>query len=234
MQIIWKELKHSVDVWSVRGSFCVWILVSFSWFWMTLSQQPIRKVSFWIEKCAPFATCDKDQSCAYFCDTRISTIHMIFFYHFVWLTDKKGLRYHQEFVFCAMNNIWIHYLLCQVLFFSIKRLLLLVLHLKFIINFSSLFCYCELWVPFFFVVCAPCVLCAQHRTVISILNRRKCHTNKTDSQFSDKNSIEAEPSEEIIDALFFCLRCCCLTFISSDFVGVRTILPYQLLSISYL
>lgn len=107
------------------------------------------------------------------------------------------------FCFCAMNNIWIHYLLCQVLFFSIKRLLLLVLHLKFIINFSSLFCYCELWVPFFFVVCAPCVLCAQHRTVISILNRRKCHTNKTDSQFSDKNSIEAEPSEEIIDALFF-------------------------------
>lgn len=87
--------------------------------------------------------------------------------------------------------------------FSIKRLLLLVLHLKFIINFSSLFCYCELWVPFFFVVCAPCVLCAQHRTVISILNRRKCYTNKTDSQFSDKNSIEAEPSEEIIDALFF-------------------------------
>lgn len=109
MQIIWKELKHSVDVWSVRGSFCVWILVSFSWFWMTLSQQPIRKVSFWIEKCAPFATCDKDQSCAYFCDTRISTIHMIFFYHFVWLTDKKGLRYHQEFVCDFVFALWIIY-----------------------------------------------------------------------------------------------------------------------------
>lgn len=132
---------------------------------------------------------------------------MIFFNHFVWLTDKKGLRYHQEFVCDFVFALWIiyefiiYYVKCY--FFPLSDCCFWCSILNSLSIFPAYFVIVNCECRFFFVVCAPCVLCAQHRTVISILNRRKCHTNKTDSQFSDKNSIEAEPSEEIIDALFF-------------------------------